>query len=499
MQYKMSFHIFTIRTLCIVLLSALSLTLPAQTNKKIRSLQRQQSTLKQNIAQQEKMLKSTKKDVNSQLANLQVINVQIEGQQKYVSGIHAELTELSTTISGLEQQLRLLEADLAVCKRRYQRSVSYMFRNKSSLSKWQFILSAKNFRQMYRRLRYMTQFSRYQRAQAEVIRQKEAQVQAKRNELLGVKTEKNRLYTEGQAETRKLQGQQQERQQVINDLNKRQQELQASIAQQRRKAEQLNARIDQLIQQEIAAAERRRKAEAERRRKAELARQAKAKAQREQAAREQAAREKAAREKAERERNAAAARRATAAKANTKSSKSTATTKSTTKSATKRNRDVAAYTPEPATAPSVTIEENADRALSTSFAASRGRLPMPITGGYSITRHYGAYNVAGLNGVQLDSKGINITGAAGAQARAVFRGEVTAIFTYGGMYNVIVRHGSYMSVYCNLSSTAVRRGQNVEARQTIGTIATDASGNATLHFQLRKETARLNPEAWLGR
>lgn len=428
------------------------------------------------------MLKSTKKDVNSQLANLQVINVQIEGQQKYVNGIHAELTELSTTISGLEQQLRLLEADLAVCKRRYQRSVSYMFRNKSSLSKWQFILSAKNFRQMYRRLRYMTQFSRYQRAQAEVIRQKEAQVQAKRNELLGVKTEKNRLYTEGQAETRKLQGQQQERQQVINDLNKRQKELQTSIAQQRRKAEQLNARIDQLIQQEIAAAERRRKAE--------LARQAKAKAQR-----EQAAREKAAREKAERERNAAAARRATAAKAKTNRSKATATTKS----ATKRNRNVAAYTPKPATAPSVTIEENADRALSTSFAANRGRLPMPITGGYSITRHYGAYNVAGLNGVQLDSKGINITGSVGAQARAVFRGEVTAIFTYGGMYNVIVRHGSYMSVYCNLSSTAVRRGQNVETRQTIGTIATDASGNATLHFQLRKETARLNPEAWLGR
>lgn len=481
----MSFHIFTIRTLCIVFLSILSLSLPAQTNKKIRSLQRQQSTLKHNIAQQEKMLKSTKKDVNSQLANLQVINVQIEGQQKYVNGIHAELTELSTTISGLEQQLRLLEADLAVCKRRYQRSVSYMFRNKSSLSKWQFILSAKNFRQMYRRLHYMTQFSRYQRAQAEVIRQKEAQVQAKRNELLGVKTEKNRLYTEGQAETRKLQGQQQERQQVINDLNKRQKELQASIAQQRRKAEQLNARIDQLIQQEIAAAERRRKAEAERRRKAELARQAKAKAQREQAARE----------KAERERNAAAARRATAAKAKTNRSKATATTKS----ATKRNRNVAAYTPKPATAPSVTIEENADRALSTSFAANRGRLPMPITGGYSITRHYGAYNVAGLNGVQLDSKGINITGSVGAQARAVFRGEVTAIFTYGGMYNVIVRHGSYMSVYCNLSSTAVHRGQNVEARQTIGTIATDASGNATLHFQLRKETARLNPEAWLGR
>lgn len=496
----------------ILLTLLLSLPLAAQTNKKIRSLQKQQSTLKQNIANQEKMLKTTKKDVNSQLANLQVITVQIEGQQKYVDGIHAELTELATTITGLEQQLRLLEADLAVCKRRYQRAVSYMFRNRTALSKWQFIFSAKNFRQMYRRLRYVSGFSRYQRAQAAIIREKEAQVQAKRNELLGVKTEKNRLFQEGQAETRKLQGQQQERQTVVNELNQKQKELQASIAQQRKKAAQLDARIDQLIQQEIAAAERRRKAEAERRRKAEAARQAKLKAQREQAAREKAARERAAaqaeaKRKAEAERKAEAAKRnaqtKTVASKSTKSRKTVASAKTTTPSrstAKVPKRNVAPETkPEVETTPTFTEADNADRALSGSFAANRGRLPMPITGGYAITRHFGSYNVAGLKGVQLDSKGINITGHAGAQARSVFRGEVTAIFPYSGMYNVIVRHGSYMSVYCNLSSVSVRNGQQVEARQVLGTVAADAAGNRTLHFQLRKETAKLNPEAWLGR
>lgn len=470
------------------------MALPAQTNKKIRSLQKQQTTLKQNIASQEKMLKTTKKDVNSQLANLQVINVQIEGQQKYVNGIHAELTELATTIKGLEQQLRLLEQDLAVCKRRYQRSVSYMFRKRNMVSKWQFILSAKDFRQMYRRLRYMSSFSRYQRAQAEVIRQKEQQVQAKRNELLGVKTEKNRLFSEGQAETRKLQGQQKERQNVVNELNKKQKELQASIAQQRKKAAALNARIDQLIQQEIAAAERRRKVEAERRRKAEIARQARLKAQREQAAREKASRERSeARRKAEAERKEAAERRNASRNLASSKTKSSHTSKKNTRRVTPKP------VPEVEERPIFNEADNADRALNSSFAANQGRLSMPITGGYAITRHYGSYNVAGLKGVQLDSKGINITGHPGAQARAVFKGEVTAIFSYSGMYNVIVRHGSYMSVYCNLSSVSVRNGQQVEARQTLGSVARDASGNCTLHFQLRKETAKLNPEAWLAR
>ena len=449
-----------------------------QTNRNIRKLQSQQKTLKKDIANKEQMLRSTRKDVNSQLANLRVINAQIEDQQKYVDGIHSELTTLAGSIQGLEQQLSLLENDLNDCKRKYQKAVTYVFRNRMQVSKWQFILSAKNFRQMYRRMRYMTEFSRYQRAQARIIHQKELQVQAKRAELLGVKVEKNKLLVEGQAETRKLQGQQTERQQVVDELNKKQSELQASIAQQRKKAAALDARIDKLIQEEIAAAERRRKAEAERKRKAELARQAQLKRQREQAA---AAAAKKAREREE--------------------GRQTASSSSSANRATAKARRVVIETPEaPRTAtPSFNEADNADRALSNNFAANRGRLPIPITGGYAITTHFGSYNVEGLRGVQLDSKGINITGRPGAQARSIFRGEVTSVFPFGGTYNVIVRHGSYLSVYCNLSSISVHRGQEVSARQILGTVATDASGNSTLHFQLRKETSKLNPEAWLGR
>lgn len=454
------------------------LPLAAQTNKQIRSLQKQQTTIKKDIASNEQLLRSTKKDVTSQLANLQVISAQIDRQSRYVDTIQAEVGQLSATLATLEEQLTRLETDLSECKRKYQRAVTYMFRNRMQTSKWQFILSAKNFRQMYRRLRYVTEFSKFQKAQAQLIRQKEQTIRAKRDEVAGVKKEKNRLMAEGQAQKQQLEGQQRERQQVVDELNQKQKQLQGTLAQQRKKAAQLDARIDQLIKEEIAAAERRRKAEEAR--KAEAARQAKLKAER----------EKAAREKAE-----AARRKAAASGKSDNKGSGKATASSSSKSAKSKTRT---EEPKPDT-PRFTEADNADRALSGSFAANRGRLPMPITGSYAITTHYGQYNVDGLHGVQLDSKGINITAPAGAQARAVFKGEVTSIFTYGGMYNVIVRHGSYMSVYCNLASTSVRRGQEVSARQILGTVAPDATGNCTLHFQLRKETAKLNPEQWLGR
>ena len=135
-----------------------------------------------------------------------------------------------------------------------------------------------------------------------------------------------------------------------------------------------------------------------------------------------------------------------------------------------------------------------DRMLSGGFEANRGRLPMPITGSYRVISHFGQYNVQGLSGVTLDNKGINIQGKSGCMARSIYDGEVSAVFGYGGMWNVLVRHGAYISVYCNLKSVSVHKGQKISARQTLGAVGADN----ILQFQLRKETAKLNPESWLG-
>ena len=448
-------------TLLLAMLCA-SLALTAQTNKKIKKLQSERTTLERQISESEKLLKTTKKDVASQLNNLMVISSQITKQQNYVQSVHNEVSALQGDITELQKQLTALEKDLADCKQKYRRAVTQLNRNRLGQSKWKFILSANSFRQMSRRMRYITEYSKYQRAQGDIIRQKEDTIKAKRAELLATKQEKNALLQEGKEQQARLEQQKQDRQKVVNNLNAKQKQLQNTIAQNKKRQKQLDARIDKLIQEEIAAAERRRK-EAEARRRAEAERKRK-----------------------EEERRAAAAnKKAAAGKKPSASNKKTSTkpTKPAERTATPRFYE----------------EDIADRALNGSFQANKGRLPMPITGSYFISAHYGQYNVEGLRGVQLDNKGINITAHPGAQARAVFKGEVTAVFAYGGLYNVIVRHGSYMTVYCNLASTCVHRGQQVQARQSLGAIARDASGNCTLHFQLRKETAKLNPEAWLAR
>lgn len=136
-----------------------------------------------------------------------------------------------------------------------------------------------------------------------------------------------------------------------------------------------------------------------------------------------------------------------------------------------------------------------DRMVSGGLELNKGRLPMPITGSYRIVSHFGQYNVEGLKNVVLDNKGINIQGSAGSQARCIYDGEVSAVYQYAGIWVVIVRHGAYFSVYCNLRSINVTKGQKLSPRQIIGVVGPDN----ILQFQLRKGTSKLNPEAWLGR
>lgn len=395
------------------------------TTAEIENLKKEEQSLKSQIANNEKLLKVAKNDVKSQLNSLMLINAQLTDQQRYVRQIERELKRLKREIKLLEQELGRLAAELAQCKSQYQRAILYMHRNRITQEKWLFVFAAEDYRTMYRRLRYVTEFSKYQRAQGVIIQEKEEKVRQQQAELNAKKRKQEDLLAEGRAQQKKIEENQKERQSVVNKLKKRQKQLTSTLAQQRKKATDLNKRIDQLIQKEIEAAERRRK---------EAERLAKQKGQ------------------------------------------------SSQKKAEKLKQDVVA-----------------DRKLSSNFEANKGRFAAPITGSYVISNRYGTYQVEGLKNVSLNNKGINLTGQRGASARSIFTGEVTAIFNLGGLYNIIVSHGKYLTVYCNLSQVKVKQGQKIATNQILGTVATDDSGNATLQFQVRQGKTTLNPEHWISR
>ena len=431
----------------------------------VQALEKQRKQIQQQIREQERRLASSQKDVKKRLQTLMMLNSEIAGKRRTIDTIRHDISNLDQEIEELNIQLDELQKMLADCKQRYVKSMRYMHRNRSAQSQMMFIFSADNFAQMFRRMRFMREYAAYQHVQGDEVKAQQEEVNQKFQELSVAKDHKAQLLAKGERERVALEGKQTEQQNVVNTLKKEQKTIQKIIAQQKKKDAALNAQIDRLIAEEVARQKAR--AEAEARRRAEAAARerelAEAKAREEKARAEaMAAKDKKAREEAERrvrdaeERRIAAQRKAESM---------------------------------PMTAPSEDVR------ISGNFESNRGRLPMPITGAYRIVSHFGQYNVEGLHNVTLDNKGINIKGEQGAQARSIFDGEVSGVFSFGGTMVVMVRHGSYISVYCNLASVNVHRGQRVSTRQSLGRVGTDN----ILQFQLRKETSKLNPEHWLGR
>lgn len=410
----------------------------AQSNKLIKELESKRGALQKQIAESESLLQTTTKNVGSQLKGLAALTGQIEERKRYILAINSDMDAIDRELVSLERQLNQLQKELKDKKTKYAASVNYLYRNHTIQDKLLFIFSAQTLEQTYRRLRYVREYASYQRMQGEEILKKQKQINDKRAELTETRKAKENLLKERENEKTTLERQEKEQKALVDSLRKKQRSLQSEINKKRKEANQLNARIDRLIAEEIEKARKR--------------------------AEEEARREAAARKKAEKTESPSAAK--------------------------PKAKPLEAYT-----------MNKADRELSGSFASNRGKLPVPVTGPYIITSHYGEYTVPGLRGVKLDNKGIDIQAKPGAQARAVFNGKVAAVFQLNGLFNILVRHGAYISVYCNLSTASVKADDMVKTGQTLGTIFSDGAdgGRTVLHFQLRREKEKLNPEPWLNR
>ena len=480
----------------------------------VNGLKNEQAQVRQQIKEQERRLKANELDVKKRLQKLMVINNEIVDKRRTIDTIRGDITRLDGNIHVLEAQLKVLERELDERKQRFSKSMRYMHCNRSIQSQMMFIFSAKNFSQMYRRLRFVREYAAYQKAQGEAVEAMQTQVAEAFEELKTSKRQKNDLLYRGEQEKRSLENKQVEQEKVVNSLKKQQKTIISIIDKQKKRDAELNAQIDRMIAEEIARAKAR--AEAEAKRKAEEARRkaeaeaakkraeelARKKAEAEAAARENARRiaeAKAREEKAKAEARAAAKKtaeeKAAAERAAREAEKARLAAERKAKEEARAHEKEVAAAKKSAEKKIYTVSSE-DQRLSGNFESNRGRLPMPVSGGYQIVHRFGTNHVDDVKGhVTLDKKGIDIKAQPGSPVRCIFDGEVSAVFGYAGTTVVIIRHGNYLSVYCDLASVSVSRGQKVSARQTIGRLGSEG----LMQFQLRRGNEKLNPEGWLSR
>lgn len=439
----------------------------SQTNK-IKELENKRKLALREIENTTLLLNQTKKSTSTLLNRINMLSEQINSRQKVITLLGQEVNAITKQQSITQAEIKDLELKLKDQQKSYAKALESIVLRKQGVNKLLFVLSGKSFGESLRRMKYLKDYSDWRNQQITDIREKQKVLQEKRDALEKSKADKLALMSSREKEQTNLQKEEEVHKKEVDDAGKKQKELQDILTTKQKQANNLNAQIEKLIAQEVERQER----EARR------------------LAQEKAKREAAAKRRAEQEakRKAEAARRAN----------KPAGTEEKAEPKPEPDKDTEIPEVEELSTSKPVTKENF--ALSSNFASNKGKLPMPVTGRYSIIGHFGTHQHSRFR-VTTNNGGIDIQAQSGAQARAVFSGEVTRIVAFPGYNNcIIVRHGGYYTFYGNIQQISVSQGQKVTAGQALGQIYTDSdTGSAQLHFQLWQGTTKLNPEPWLKR
>ena len=459
-------------TLALLLASSLLALTPeaAAQGRKSRTLQRLEQERKQllrSIEASDKKLQQLRRDTRNEEQTLRTVKEQVEQRRQVVAVLGNEVSGLQARIDTLSGHIGRLHRREGALLLRYRAALVQLQRINTHIDPVLFVLSSQNPAEARERQRFLSRYSKAVREASVALRTTRTEIEATKAEVGRTHSEKEQLLSLREAEKKKLEAEEQQRAAQVKDLQGKQQVLAQDLSKQKQKAEDLDRKIQAQVEAEIIAAQRR---------AAELQRR---------------------REEARRRRQ----------------SQRTQPTPPPSTGRSGRDKGTTPPPPPPPPADDEPEERRAatpggyamdanERALASSFAQNKGRLPAPIRGSYSILRTFGVHQHSEHNRVQVNSSGVDFGVNGDSRAYAVFSGVVSRVFVIPGYGTaVILRHGNYLTVYANLSSVAVSTGSRVSTGQSIGSVGAspDGSSGRLLHFQLWHERTKLNPLAWIKR
>jgi septal ring factor EnvC (AmiA/AmiB activator) len=401
-------------------------------------LEQRKAEIQREIRDNEKLLQSVKSKEKSAMNVFMIQKNKIRLKEILINTTEKQAKYLANDMYINQMKINKLNKELVILKEDYAKMIVKSYKSRSEQSRAMFILSSDNFLQAYKRAQYLKQYTSFRKNQGEEIKSKSVELVNYNNKLNVQKIAKQKLITENEKEKTGLVKEKQEQEKLVNSIKKDKNRIVSDIRKKQRESKTIDKQIDRLIREAIAEANR-----------------------------------KAALEKAK--------ARALAKNANA-SPKEVA----------------AAIAKEPVSSSRIELTPEA-KLIADNFRANRGSLPWPVEKGF-ISLGYGDQAHPIYNTLVIHNSGVEITTNEGASARAVFGGEVASVMVLSPVNKaVMIQHGDYFTIYQNLSSVSVNKGDKISIKQVLGRVRTNGdTGKTVIKFLLLQNTTYTNPQGWLS-
>jgi len=433
---------------------------PQQQNQTKEELQKQRKQLEDEINELNRNLNAIQKNKKQSLTQLAIIQRKVAKREQLINNINKEMHHIDDDIQAKEIEKDRYKKELDTLKQRYAQSIVFAYKNRSNYEYLNFLFSASDFNDAFKRLTYLKSYRRYRETEVQTILKTQDLLQQTIGTLNSSKVEKSKALLTQSSQLKVLEDDKKEKDQVVRQLKDQEKDLIAQQKKKEKERQQLNKALAAVI----------RRAMDEEERKAKLAKQKADDSKKTQAS------------KVPSDNNV------TITKGNPSGNKNLRNADASTGVVTAGGNEGRSYNVLESTPEGLTQSIN--------FENNRGRLPWPVSGGNVVGR-FGTQTVPGTK-LTTHNDGIIISTQIGASVKCIADGEVIAVADLDEYQYAVVRHGKYFTVYNKLSQVNISKGEMLKAGSLVGKAAVGFDGGGEIEIQVMNDKRQfLDPEKWL--
>jgi len=221
--------------------------LMAQTKAELED--KRKTTLNE-ITYVDNMLKSTAKKKEESMSALKIIGNKLNLRESVIRGMRDEINLMSGRIDLNTIAINMMESDLVDLKNDYARAVINSYKSQKENPELVYILSAKDFNQGYKRLKYLQQVTKFRRRESEIIIELKEQVQITKDRLQNDLSRISVLKSKEEQQKSLLQSEQERKQGMVQSLSKKEKQLKKDLEEKKRIADKIEKEIARIIEDE---------------------------------------------------------------------------------------------------------------------------------------------------------------------------------------------------------------------------------------------------------
>ena len=222
-------------------------------NNKQKELETRRQELRREIQKINELRNENKSKEKSQLSLIEDFNYKINVLKNLIKVTNQQANFLNREISNNQKKITALRDELKQLKEDYAAMIVKSYKSKNEQSRIMFLLSSEDFKQAYKRLQYIKQYSDHQKQQGETIKAKTEELQQINIDLSKQKEDKNKLIAENRVVQRSLEKERKQHDALMKSIRSNLSQYTSQIRQKQREADRIDDEINRIIKATIAA------------------------------------------------------------------------------------------------------------------------------------------------------------------------------------------------------------------------------------------------------